>query len=111
MSDQKTIHEKWEEGGITILPPKKLTKKEIREKLRDPSLPDEERYKLMDLLWEGIDVKEKPTKWESYEDAKKRIDEAERKKQIKKKLKDPNLSAEEKDKLMDLLWEGIDVKD
>ena len=23
MSEQKTIHEKWEEGGITILPPKK----------------------------------------------------------------------------------------
>ena len=22
MKDQKTIHEKWEEGGITILPPK-----------------------------------------------------------------------------------------
>ena len=24
MSEQKTIHEKWEEGGITILPPKNL---------------------------------------------------------------------------------------
>ena len=55
---QKTIHEKWEEGGITILPPKKLTKKEIKEKLRDPNLSDDEKNELLELLWEGIDVKE-----------------------------------------------------
>ena len=30
MSKQKTIHEKWNEGGITILPPKKETKKTVK---------------------------------------------------------------------------------
>ena len=76
MSDQKTIHEKWEEGGITVLPPK-----------------------------------EKLTKFESYENMLKRVEAKEREKQIKKKLKDPNLSDEEREELMDLLWEGIDVKE
>lgn len=58
MSDQKTIHEKWEESEITILPPKKLTKKEIKEKLQDPSLSSDEKNELVELLYECIDVKE-----------------------------------------------------
>ena len=58
MSDQKTIHEKWEEGGITILPPKKPSKKQIKEKLRDPNLPNEEKNELVEKLYEGIEIKE-----------------------------------------------------
>lgn len=56
---QKTIHEKWEESEITILPPreKKLTKKEIMRRLGDPNLPGEEIAKLIELLYEGIDIK------------------------------------------------------
>ena len=58
MSDQKTIHEKWDEGGITILPPKeKLSKEEIKEKLRDPNLPSDEKNKLVEMLYEGIEIK------------------------------------------------------
>ena len=56
--NQKTIHEKWDEGGITILPPKeKLSKEEIKEKLRDPNLPSDEKNELLELLYEGIEVK------------------------------------------------------
>ena len=54
--DQKTIFEKWEEDEITILPPKK-SKKEILKELRDPDTPEAEKDKLMDMLYEGIDVK------------------------------------------------------
>ena len=33
MAKQKTIHEKWNDGGITILPPKKKeTKKTVKRK-------------------------------------------------------------------------------
>ena len=81
MSGQKTIHEKWEDGGITILPPKKLTKKQIKEKLRDPNLSSDEKNELLELLWEGIEVKEKPIKWECYESAKARIDAEKAKKE------------------------------
>ena len=48
----------------------------------------------------------KEIKWESYEDAKKRIE----KQEILKKLRGPNLSSEEKAKLMEQLYEGIDIK-
>ena len=48
----------------------------------------------------------KQIKWESYEDAKRRIE----KEEILKKLRDPNLSNEEKAKLMEKLYEGIDIK-
>ena len=55
---KKTIQEKWEEGEITILPPKeKLAKEEILEKLRNPTLPNDKKNELMDLLYEGIDIK------------------------------------------------------
>lgn len=36
---------------------KKLTEKEILEQLKDPNLSDEEKDKLMELLYEGIDIK------------------------------------------------------
>ena len=32
---QKTIHEKWDEGGITILPPKKTTVKKTVKKTKN----------------------------------------------------------------------------
>lgn len=48
----------------------------------------------------------KEIKWESYEDAKKRIE----KQEILKKLRDHNLSSDEKAKLMEKLYEGIDIK-
>jgi hypothetical protein len=57
MKARKTIHEKWEEGGITVLPHEKLTKKEILKKLKDPDLTAEEKAKLTEKLYEGIDVK------------------------------------------------------
>ena len=56
--NQKTIHEKWDEGGITILPPKeKLSKKEIKEKLQDPNLSSDEKNKLVEMLYEGIEIR------------------------------------------------------
>ena len=54
--EQKTIFEKWENDEITILPPKK-SKKEILKELRDPNTPEQEKAKLMNMLYEGIDVK------------------------------------------------------
>ena len=48
----------------------------------------------------------KETKWESYDDAKKRIE----KQEILKKLRAPNLSSDEKAKLIEKLYEGIDIK-
>ena len=54
--EQKTIFEKWEEDEITILPPKK-SKKEILKELRDPDTPEAEKDKLMNMLYDGIDVK------------------------------------------------------
>ena len=59
-TEQKTIHEKWEDSEITILPPKeKLTKAQIKEKLRDPNLPNEEKNELVEKLYEGIEIEEK----------------------------------------------------
>ena len=56
--NQKTIHEKWDEGGITILSPKeKLSQKEIKEKLQDPNLSSDEKNKLVEMLYEGIEIK------------------------------------------------------
>jgi hypothetical protein len=40
-----------------VLPHKKLTKKEILKKLKDPDLTAEEKAKLTEKLYEGIDVK------------------------------------------------------
>ena len=41
-----------------FLPPKeKLSKEEIKEKLRDPNLPSDEKNELLELLYEGIEVK------------------------------------------------------
>ena len=54
--EQKTIFEKWENDEITILPPKK-SKKEILKELRDPDTPEQEKAKLLEMLYEGIDVK------------------------------------------------------
>lgn len=54
--EEKTIFEKWENDEITILPPKK-SKKEILKELRDPDTPEQEKAKLMNMLYEGIDVK------------------------------------------------------
>ena len=54
--EQKTIFEKWENDEITILPPKK-SKKEILKELRDPNTPEQEKAKLLEMLYEGIDVK------------------------------------------------------
>ena len=54
--EQKTIFEKWENDEITILPPKK-SKKEILKELRDPDTPESEKAKLLEMLYEGIDVK------------------------------------------------------
>ena len=54
--EQKTIFEKWENDEITILPPKK-SKKEILKELRDPNTPESEKAKLLEMLYEGIDVK------------------------------------------------------
>lgn len=31
---QKSIHDRWAEGGITILPPKKTTKKTTKKKVK-----------------------------------------------------------------------------
>ena len=54
--EQKTIFEKWENDEITIRPPKK-SKKEILKELRDPDTPESEKAKLLEMLYEGIDVK------------------------------------------------------
>ena len=54
--EQKTIFEKWENDKITILPPKK-SKKEILKELRDPDTPEQEKAKLLEMLYEGIDIK------------------------------------------------------
>ena len=54
--EQKTIFEKWENDEITILTPKK-SKKEILKELRDPDTPEQEKAKLLEMLYEGIDVK------------------------------------------------------
>ena len=54
--EQKTIFEKWENDEITILPPKK-SKKEILKELRDPNTPESEKAKLLEMLYEGIDIK------------------------------------------------------
>ena len=54
--EQKTIFEKWENDEITILPPKK-SKKEILKELRDPDTPESEKAKLLEMLYEGIDIK------------------------------------------------------
>ena len=54
--EKKTIFEKWENDEITILPPKK-SKKEILKELRDPDTPEQEKAKLLEMLYEGIDVK------------------------------------------------------
>ena len=54
--EQKTIFEKWENDEITILPPKK-SKKEILKELRDPNTPEQEKAKLLEMLYEGIDIK------------------------------------------------------
>lgn len=58
MKKQKTIHEKWEDDGITILPPKeeKLTKKEIMKQLQDPNKSSEEKADLVEKLYGGIDI-------------------------------------------------------
>ena len=56
------------------------------------------------------------TKWESFEDAKKRIDaerankKARDKKEIMRQLHDPNISEEQKSELMELLYHGIAIK-
>ena len=57
MNDRKTIHEKWNDSEITILPPKELTREEIKEKLRDPNLSNDEKNNLLELLWKDISVK------------------------------------------------------
>ena len=54
--EQKTIFEKWKNDEITILPPKK-SKKEILKELRDPNTPEQEKAKLLEMLYEGIDIK------------------------------------------------------
>ena len=51
MKKQKTIHEKWEDDGITILPPK-----EIMKQLQDPNKSSEEKADLIEKLYEGIDI-------------------------------------------------------
>ena len=56
MSEQKTIHEKWEDDEINITPPKKLSKKEIKPKLQDTNLTSEEKNELLEMLWDGIPV-------------------------------------------------------
>ena len=56
MNGQKTIHEKWEDGEISIIPKKKLSEKEIKEKLKDTTLTSEEKNELLEMLWEGIPV-------------------------------------------------------
>ena len=48
----------------------------------------------------------KQIKWESFEDAKLRIEREE----ILKKLQDPNLSAEEKNRLLEILYADIEIK-
>ncbi len=35
----------------------KLTKKEILDRLKDPNLSSEEKDKLIEMLYEGIDIK------------------------------------------------------
>ena len=57
MNGKKSIHEKWNDSEITILPPIEPTKEEIKEALRDTDLSDDEKDKLLELLWEDLDVK------------------------------------------------------
>ena len=54
--DSLTVFEKWERGGITVLPPKK-GKKEILEKLKDPDVSETQKRELMNMLHEGIKEK------------------------------------------------------
>jgi hypothetical protein len=61
------------------------------------------------------EIMKKVTKWESYEDAKKRIEaeqakKEETQKEIMKQLRDPNIPAEKKDELVEKLYEGIEIK-
>ena len=52
----------------------------------------------------------KVTKWESYEDAKNRIEAEQAKEKIIKQLRDPNVPQEKKNELMEELYEGIEIK-
>ena len=55
----KSIHEKWAEGEITILPPRKaLTERKTKNKLRAPDLSDEKRDELLEVLWKDIEIKD-----------------------------------------------------
>ena len=53
----------------------------------------------------------KLTKFESYETAKKRIEAEDEKKEILKRLGDPDLTEEEKNELMERLYDGIEIKE
>lgn len=52
----------------------------------------------------------KLTKFESYESAKKRI-EVDEKEKILKRLQDPEPSKEEKDELVERLYDGIKIEE
>ena len=57
MSDKKDMCQQELNNKTINATPNKLTKNEVKQMLRNPNLSNEEKNNLMELLWEGIEVK------------------------------------------------------